>query len=255
MNAGSGAEFDRWKQCFAVWVRDDAPDPYGLYRAVLSDFKEKLKASPENLTPFFTVEGGSVLEGELSRLEVLKSDGIRALTLTWNGRNHIASGAAEQGGLTAFGREVIAEMNRLSIACDLSHLNEESFWQAVSLAEHPIATHSNCSAVFAHRRNLDDHQLRAIAARGGVIGLCCYPPFLGGAVFEGLWANISHLLSLGLEDYIAFGSDFDGGEMSPELNSPQKLPDFAAFLAQKGLPERVAGKIFYRNAEKFFVCL
>ena len=252
VTAQSGICFEKWKQCFAIWIKDGEPSPYAYYKAVLADLKTKLSDKPDNLYPLLTVEGGSVIENDISRLSALKNDGVMALTLTWNGKNLIASGAAESGGLSDFGRAVINEMNRFSIACDLSHLNNESFWDAVDVAETALATHSCCNAVFCHRRNLDDGQIKAIASKGGIIGLCCYPPFLGGCVYEGLLANIRHMLDMGLENHIAFGSDFDGGVMDPKLNSPARLPQLFDYLAENDVSCSVIDKIFYENADNFF---
>lgn len=247
--------FEEWRQCFAVFVKDDKEAPFEYYKSVLNDFKKKLKNVPGNLVPYFTVEGGAVIEDDISRLSELKKDGICALTLTWNGKNRIASGCYESGGLASFGQDVIREMNRLGMLCDLSHINEQGFFDAVKIAEYPIATHSNCKAVFQHPRNLSDEQLKAIAEKSGIIGICCYPEFLGCDVFEGIYANISHLLKLGLEENIAFGSDFDGAKMDERLDNPSKIPALAEFLLKKGLKNSLIEKIFYNNSKKCFVCL
>lgn len=246
-----GAVFDNWKQVFAVWIRDDLDEPYRLYKAILRDFKEKLSNKPDNLTPCFSVEGGAVLEDDTDRLYALKEDGVRILTLTWNGENRIAGGSKTDKGLTDFGKRVIREMNALKMLCDLSHLNEKSFYSAAELADYPLATHSNCKAVFDCPRNLSDNQLKLIAEKGGIVGLCLYPQFLGGEVFDRLYRNIYHLLELGMENSIAIGSDFDGADMAAELCDISKIPLLRAKLHEKGLSETVLGKIFYKNAEKY----
>ena len=246
-----GAVFDNWKQVFAVWIRDDLDEPYRLYEAILRDFKEKLSKKTDNLTPYFSVEGGAVLEGDTDRLYALKEDGVRILTLTWNGENRIAGGSKTDKGLTDFGKRVIREMNGLKMLCDLSHLNEKSFYSAVELADYPLATHSNCKAVFDCPRNLSDNQLKLIAQKGGIVGLCLYPKFLGGEVFDRLYRNIYHLLELGMENNIAIGSDFDGADMAAELCDISKIPLLRAKLHEKGLSETVLDKIFYKNAENY----
>ena len=246
-----GAVFDNWKQVFAVWIRDDLDEPYRLYKAILRDFKEKLSKKPDNLTPCFSVEGGAVLEEDTDRLYALKEDGVRILTLTWNGENRIAGGSKTDKGLTDFGKRVIREMNGLKMLCDLSHLNEKSFYSAVELADYPLATHSNCKAVFDCPRNLSDNQLKLIAQKGGIVGLCLYPKFLGGEVFDRLYRNIYHLLELGMENNIAIGSDFDGADMAAELCDISKIPLLRAKLHEKGLSETVLDKFFYKNAENY----
>ncbi len=252
----SGTEiFEEWYQCFAIWIKDGLCEAYEYYRSVLDYLKVQLAEKPDNLTPIITVEGGAVIGRDIKRVEQLYLDGVRAITLTWNGKNAIACGCRESGGLTAFGREVIAEMNRLNIACDLSHLNEESFWDALELSKHPFASHSCANQVFPHQRNLNDNQLKAIAEKGGIIGICPYPEFLGCEPFEGVYLNIRHLLSLGLDEHIAFGSDFDGADMSKNLDKASKIPDLAEFLSHKGLDFALIGKIFYNNSKNFLVCL
>lgn len=109
------------------------------------------------------------------------------------------------------------------------------------------------SLIVASNRNLDNAQLKAISERGGIIGICCYPPFLGGDVYNGILKNIRHMLRLGLENSIAFGTDFDGGSMASQLDSTEKIPRLREFLLNNGLSEELLEKIFYSNANKFFI--
>lgn len=250
-----GKVFEQWRQCFAVWIKDESPNPFELYRAVFSDFAAKIEQKPENLTPIFTLEGASLLEENIERLERLSLDGIKVITLTWNGENLLAGGVDSNKGLSDFGREVISGMNRLKIACDLSHLNQKSFFEVLEVAEHPLVTHTCCRSLVNSRRNLTDEQIKAVVQSGGVIGLCFYPVFVGEDVFDGIYRNIFHLCDMGFEDNISIGSDFDGAQMSPKLDKISKIPQLYAFLSQKGLQKRLLDKIFYNNAEKFFVSL
>lgn len=251
VSAERGGFFEEWKQVFAVWIKDDEPSPYRLYREIMADFQQKLRRCPPNLTPYFAVEGGAVIEDDLTRIAILKKDGVRFFTLTWNGKNRLAGGAESDGGLTAFGREVIAVLNREGIRTDLSHLNDQSFYAAVSCADYPVATHSNCRSVCHVPRNLKDDQIRLIAEKGGLIGLCFYPPFLCGEVVDALFCNIRHLCKMGVEDSIAIGSDFDGGEMSEEVRTLSDIPALYQKLCEMGLKESVLRKVFYENAERY----
>lgn len=247
-----GAEFESWRQVFAVWIRDDIPEPFKLYSEIMRDIKLKLKATPENLQPLFAVEGGAVIGKDLKLIETLKSDGVRYLTLTWNGENAIAGGSGTDKGLTRFGREVIRELNRLKICTDLSHLNDKSFFAAIERAEYPIASHSNSRGICPVPRNLTDEQLKLIGAKNGLIGLCFYPKFLGGDVFEKIYENICRLGNLGLENNIAIGSDFDGADMPPELSDISKVPDLYTYLEKRGISAETLKKIFYENAQNYF---
>lgn len=251
----NGISFENWVQTFAVWIKDGIDDPFGFYKAVLADFRQKLSAKPANLTPLFSVEGGALLENDAERLYELKEDGVSFFTLCWNGENQIAGGCQSEKGLTDFGKKNISLLNRLKIGCDLSHLNQKSFYSAVQYAEFPLATHSNCFSVCEHKRNLTDRQLSLIAEKNGIVGLCFYPPFLGKNVFEAVYRNICHLCELGMENNIAIGSDFDGGEMDKSLKSINDIPDLYRFLEQKGLNRVLLDKIFYYNAYKYIAKL
>lgn len=247
-----GAEFDNWRQVFAVWIRDDINEPFKLYTAIMRDFKEKLKNKPDNLKPLFAVEGGAVIGKDLSLLETLKADGICYLTLTWNGENAIAGGSGTDKGLTRFGREVINELNRLKICTDLSHLNDKSFFAATEKTEYPIASHANSREICPVPRNLTDEQLKLIGEKNGLIGLCFYPKFLGNNAFEKIYENIYRMSDMGLESNIAIGSDFDGADMPPALSDISKVPNLYAYLLKRGIGAETLNKIFFENAQNYF---
>lgn len=146
------------------------------------------------------VEGGHAIENSLERLRELHAFGARYLTLTWNNGNDWADSSSEpprHGGLTEFGREVIRELNRLRVIVDLSHVARTTFYQALEVSTAPvIASHSCAYALAAHNRNLDDHQLRALADAGGVVGVNFFPAFLDiahGDAFEEVEARAAAL--------------------------------------------------------------
>ncbi len=255
VSGSMGEAFGVWKQVFAVWIKDDLPLPFKFYKEVLCDFKAKLTSAPENLSPIFAVEGGAVLENDADRLFTLYNDGVRLLTLTWNGENNIGGGTLSEKGLTPFGKTVIENLNRLNMGCDLSHLNQKTFYSAIEHARYPLATHSNCFSVCRHPRNLTDEQIKLLCEKGGIIGLCFYPPFLGKDVFLKIYQNIFHLCEMGFENNIAIGSDFDGGRMDKRLNSILKIADLYDFLREKGLALKLLNKIFYENADNFIAIL
>lgn len=244
-----GSFIENWHQVFAVFINDNEKEPFRLYKNVLNNFKTQ--EMPSNLTPYFAVEGGAVLENDIDRLYILKEDGIKTLTLTWNGENNIAGGVNSEKGLTKFGEKVIDKMNKLELICDLSHINRKSFYKVAERAEKIIATHSNCYEICRHKRNLLNEQIKIIAEKKGVIGLCFYPDFLGGNVYDKIYENISHFLDKGYEDIIAIGSDFDGGEMDLKLDNISKIPDLYNFLEKKGFGKQLLYKVFYKNAYNY----
>lgn len=254
VSAVKGAVFDVWHQTFAVWIKDDREEPFRLYKSIISDFKEKLREKPQNLNPIFALEGGAAIENT-DQLYEMKSDGIKFITLTWNGENKIAGGCKALNGLTAYGREVIRVMNKLKIACDLSHLNEKSFYSAIEETYYPIATHSNCKEIHNHIRNLTDNQIKLICEKGGIIGLCPYPEFLGGDVIEGMYQNICYICDMGYENNISIGTDFDGATQAECLKDISKIPQFYINLKGKGLNDKLLQKIFYKNGVDFIAKL
>ncbi|HHW46304.1 MAG TPA: hypothetical protein GXX17_05265 [Clostridiales bacterium] len=269
------ANFDRWCQVFAIWIPDGVQNPFsffiehlnfaktqfnefGDYVKDCSDFDEIDNAvnSSRKCAAILSVEGGSVLEGKIENLYRLYQLGIRILTLTWNGKNEIASGIEAAGGLSPLGKRVLKEMNRLGMVADLSHLNEQSFYEAAEIATSIIASHSNCRAVHGHARNLTDEQLKVIKQKKSLVGICFYPEFLGGKdVFDRVYANIYYLLEQGLEHNIAIGSDFDGADMHEDLNDISKLPGLFDYLTLKNLKYETIQKIFFKNAYNFFANL
>lgn len=165
-----------------------------------------------------TLEGAEALERDLVKLRTLHRLGVRWVGLTHNPANAAADGVGEErgGGLTKFGRELVAELNRLQMGIDVSHLSERGFWEVIERSSQPVfATHSNAKAVYSHRRNLTDEQIKAIIQKQGMIGITFVPYFTAGnthVTISDLIRHIDHILSLGGEDHIGFGSDFDGIE-------------------------------------------
>lgn len=139
------------------------------------------------------VEGGHAIENSLERLRELHGLGARYLTLTWNNSNDWADSSAEpvrHGGLTEFGREVIRELDRLRMIVDLSHVAPATFYDVLEVSDAPVIVSHSCARALAdHHRNLDDRQLRDLAAANGVVGVNFFPAFLDtahGVEFEDL---------------------------------------------------------------------
>ncbi len=137
------------------------------------------------------VEGGHSIEASLEKLEWLFDHGVRVLTLVWNNSLTWVRSCRDDGsvdapaGLSEFGREVVARMNELGMVVDLSHAADAAVFDALEVSRAPvIASHSGCRAVNEHPRNLTDEQLRALAARGGVVGVVFHPGFLDRAAAD-----------------------------------------------------------------------
>lgn len=131
---------------------------------------------------FIGMENGAPIQKSLSLLRMFYRLGVRYMTLTHNADNEIADSAAQGQrwrGLSPFGREVVAEMNRLGMIIDIAHASDETFYDVLKHSKSPIvSTHSCCRALARHRRNLSDEMLRALADKGGVVQINFYPVFL-----------------------------------------------------------------------------
>jgi len=206
------------------------------------------------------LEGVEALDGSLGLLYTFHRLGVRNIGLTWDPRNAAAdgSGAGTNFGLTPFGRDVVTACNELGIMVDVSHLNDAGLEDVLKLSQKPIiASHSNARALCDHRRNLTDDQLRAIAARGGVIGVTFVTMFLRpdheNATLEDVLDHIDHLVEVVGVDHVGLGSDYDGAPMPPELNSGEKYPAITAGLLQRGYNAESIKKILGENFRRAFL--
>lgn len=264
-----------WGQCFAIFL----PDEYRGQRAIEEfetcyayfqhqiaenqDLVQQVRTAEEmesvikaeKIAAVLTVEGGSVLAGDLSRVQMLVDAGVKILTFTWNGRNELASGTLTDEGLTPLGRAVIPLLEQGGIIIDVSHLNETGFWELDQIAGKPfIASHSNARSVCDHPRNLTDQQFKRLVQRGGLVGINFCPQFISSLEnpnFDALAAHIQHFLELGEEDILALGSDYDGTDVPEWLNPGEKLWSFSELL-EKRFGKELAEKICWRNALDFF---
>lgn len=224
-----------------------------------ADLQDAMKGS--KTAALLSVEGGEALEGELAALRMLFRLGIRSLGLTWNHQNQLATGVGKgvQGdGLTAFGRQVVREMNKLGMLIDLAHINEQGFYDAIAESSDPvIVSHSNARALCDHPRNLSDDQLRKIKEVNGVIGLNLYPKFVAAekATISKLLDHFVYIAEVAGIDYIGIGADFDGiDQVIPGLEDVTKMPLLIDELSKRGFGaaeiEKITSKNFLRVLEK-----
>jgi membrane dipeptidase len=150
---------------------------------------------------------------DLSRIEALHAMGVRHMLLAYNVRNLVADGCAEpaDAGLSNFGRQVVREMNRVGIVVDCAHTGRRSSLEAIDLSARPVIfSHSNAYALCSHIRNLTDEQIRACAARDGVIGVVGVGAFLGDAEArtETVFRQIDYIASLVGPEHVGLGTDY-----------------------------------------------
>ncbi len=214
----------------------------------------------DRIATVLAVEGAECLGASPSILRDLYRLGVRAMTFTWNSDNELAG--AGQGkkrrGLSQAGREILFEMNRLGIAFDVSHLSDDGIEDALALSTQPIfASHSNCRKLQNAPRCLKDEYIKAIAQKGGVIGINFYGPQLcesGHATIADVVRHISHAVSVGGIDHVCIGSDFDGMQRYPkDLRNPSDLPALFNALLSEGFTPVEVERIAYRNLHDYIV--
>lgn len=206
----------------------------------------------------FTVENASVLAGKLSNIELFKEFGVKFVTLTWNGRNELGDGAmvSHSNGITPFGIEVIKQLEANNITVDVSHTSDRLFYDIISHSSKPIvATHSNSRSITNVKRNLTDEQFSIIKNKNGIVGLNLHKYFLNYNPDEASATDIikhaDHFLSLGGEDVIAFGADFDGCELPEDITGIDYIGNIYELFLKHNYSECLLEKIFYKNACKF----
>ncbi len=159
----------------------------------------------------------SAIEDRLDLLPIFYDLGVRVAQLTYNTQNLVGAGCLEEsgGGLTGFGREAVAEMNRLGILVDLSHVGERTSREAIESSRMPCAyTHVCPMAIFEHPRNKTDEQLRFIVDRGGFAGFATFPPFLprqADTTLEDCVEAIEHMQDVCGTENVGLGTDFTQG--------------------------------------------
>ena len=163
-----------------------------------------------------TIENGKAIENNLDNIDILYSIGVRLMSINWNEDNLLGTGAltTSKNGLTKLGKEYVKRLEQKKIIIDISHSSEETFWDVMKNTEKTIvATHSCCYNLCNHPRNLKDDQIKEIAKRGGIVGICFCSSFLNEknqASVDDIIKHISYVINLVGEDYVGIGTDFDG---------------------------------------------
>lgn len=200
------------------------------------------------------IENGLAIEDDIRNIAHFAQRGIVYITLCHNGDNAIcdsARGTQTHGGVSAFGEQVIGEMNRLGVMVDLSHGAETSFFDALSISQTPIVcSHSNCKALCDVPRNLTDAQLKALAQAGGVAQITLYHGFLrkeGEADIRDAMAHLNHAIDVIGIDHVGLGTDFDGDGGIKGLADASELINFTTALLRQRFSKADIKKIWGEN--------
>jgi microsomal dipeptidase-like Zn-dependent dipeptidase len=204
-------------------LRSFAESSNGRFRVIdsaktLDDYVRDRARDRSITAGWLGIEGAQVLEGDITNVKVLFDAGFRMMAPSHFFDTDVGGSAhgEQKGGLTDFGREVIAEMERVGMIVDLAHASEQTIDDVLSLATRPVfVSHTGVRATCDGRRNLGDQQLRAIAAKGGLVGIGFFAGATCGYDVKAIGNAISHAVNIVGVDHVALGSDFDGAVSVP----------------------------------------
>jgi membrane dipeptidase len=198
-------------QVFSIWCDGVVKDPYSMANRQIDSVYLWTSRNPDKMMMVFNskdlskavkqkklgammgMEGGHMMENDLSKLDALYNRGIRYMTLTWNNSTPWATSAMDetfkkdlaQKGLTDFGKQIVKRMNELGMLVDLSHVGEQTFWDAINTTSKPVLVSHSCShALCPVFRNLKDDQIKAVGKNGGVIHLNFFSGFVDSNFFK-----------------------------------------------------------------------
>lgn len=242
----------------------------------------------KKLGVIYSFESANMLEDKIERVETFRGLGVRVMQLTYNRRTPLGVGCldGDTEGLTDLGRHAIAKMNELGVAVDLSHSNTKTTADGIAAsAKPPLITHAGCRAVYQHPRNKEDRELKALADKGGVIGIYMLPYLTASPkqpMLDDYLQHLEHALKICGEDHVGVGSDVpffrvddaDLAEMKraaekrkadgiaapgedrptyiPDLNTPRKMELIADALLKRGHKTAVVEKILGANFRRAF---
>lgn len=274
-------------QVFAMFVYLKAPNPFKTCNEMLDLFYSELEKNKNKLglaltyndiiknekngllNAILSIEEGGVIENNIDNIKHFYSRGIRMICLNWNFINGIGHPNFTMSdkpdfktpnttlGLTDFGIEVVKKMDELGIIIDVSHLSDKGFWDVYNNTTKPfIASHSNARSVCNHVRNLSDEMIKALASRGGVIGLNFCTNFINEnaevTYVDDIVKHALHIIKVGGIDTLAIGTDFDGISRTTQIDNASEMGKLVCAFKAVGLSEEDIDKICYKNFLRVF---
>ena len=206
------------------------------------------------------VEDARLSAGKLDRLDHMKEMGVKYLTLLWGGNTCIGSSHNTNNGLTPYGKSLVRRCFEIGIIPDASHASEASIDDLIPIAcecgKPFIASHSNAYGLFGHTRNLRDRHFTVIKELGGIVGVSLCPEHLTdtslrSATAEDVFAHVDYYLSIGGEDVIGFGADWDGTDLPADISGVQDMTKVAEIMAKHNYSEALIHKIYWKNFYDF----
>lgn len=255
--------------CFAMFTDiQQTAEPWLCARAQYERLMQEIQANPNRIRQVSTAEElvnnpmqGAILsceelaiiEGKLERIGTLASWGVKISTLVWNHENEFGYPNHMAGGLKRLGFQAVEALEECGILVDVSHLNDDGFFDLASSATKPfIASHSNCRAITNHSRNLSDKMIHILADHGGVVGLNFCPSFLSEdwstSHIADMVRHTLHLRNMGGRQVLALGTDLDGISGALEIPHYDTLARLWEALAAAGLSDDELEGMMGRNA-------
>ena len=284
---GSGADFEQTVADIAAAQSLIETHPERFIKVVRPEDLDRARAEGK-VAVILSFEAASMLDGKIDRIDLFRQLDVLVMQLTYNLRTPFGCGCldGDSAGVTPLGREAIARMNALGVALDLSHANAQTTADGIRLSERPpLVTHAGCRTVFNHPRNKTDRDMRALAGKGGVMGIYMLPFLTAETRQPGLSDYLDHMvhaLDVCGEDHVGIGTDSmfftvtdedlvqiaaveaqrravglgAPGENRPpylpDAHTPRKLELVAAGLLERGYGERIVEKVLGLNFRRAF---
>lgn len=203
---------------------------------------------------FLGIQGGNALDKDLAALDLIDDTVLRVTVVhLYNSRLGITSAPSRKrsSGLTALGKDYVKKLNAKRIFVDLAHIHRDGFFDALSVHDRSqpvIVTHTGVKAVCDSWRNLDDEQIKAVAATGGTMGVIYQMPFIGGESVQNIVDHMEHILRVAGEDFVSLGSDWDGMILPPrDMPTCLELPRMVQVMLDRRWSAERIGKILGGN--------
>ena len=261
------SHFSPFIQIMAIWTNDRLSDFEGFYQCLniikwANKINLPLVEDFNKLSSFsliLSIEDARIIENDLSRIDLLYNQKVRLITPVWKDASVIGGAWNTNIGLSDFGKNAISHMLELGIVVDVSHSSKRTFYEILDLCKEynciPVATHSNSFSMCNHPRNLTENQIYSLLDLNSIIGISLAPEHLSSnhhACIDDVIRHIDHYLSLGAENSICLGCDFDGISSLPTGIKDVSSLSILFEKLYKLYGDTIVNKIFYGNSYRFF---
>jgi len=241
IGGSGGTEIENYFRTMAMWEREMQMHPESLMQIQTMDDLRVAKET-KRLGIIYGFQDCSIIDKELTRVQLFRSFGVQIMQLTYNGRNQFADGclAPDDQGINELGHQLVAELNKQKVIVDLSHCSTKTTADGIKASKAPVAiSHSGCKAIADRPRSKRDEELKAMADKGGVIGIYLMPFLTMGTAptDEDVVKHIEHAVKVCGEDHVGIGSDLS---ITPHNVTDAYKRSHAEFVRQRKAAGRAA---------------